>query len=79
MSKKFADISTSETDIIDKKTINAASISGDNLVREQILLELAYHKAEQRGFINGNPTPDWFEAHRVDEKSFARPLWWNGI
>jgi DUF2934 family protein len=44
----------------------AAIASGNSKVtpdeRHRMIAEAAYHRAEQRGFTNGDPLQDWLEA-----------------
>ncbi len=55
---------TVDTNIIGKNTENAAN----ELVREEMVREAAYYKAEKRGFMNSDPARDWFEAeHEIGE------------
>jgi hypothetical protein len=40
--------------------------------RHELIEELAYYKAERRGFRGGNPEQDWYEAEREVEELFRR-------
>ena len=35
-----------------------------NKIRDELIQLTAYHKAENRGFISGNPEQDWLEAEQ---------------
>jgi len=54
---------------VKKQKSNAPELSseqelGENPERESKIAELAYFKAEQRGFTSGNEMEDWLEAER---------------
>ncbi len=57
-----------DTNIIGQNTENAVN----ELVRKEMVREAAYYKAEKRGFMNGDPVQDWFEAeHEIGEQLSA--------
>lgn len=40
----------------------------DTVLREQLIAEAAYYRAEQRGFQPGNEMADWFEAESAVDR-----------
>jgi len=45
-------------------TEGAGSMVVSNKIRRELIQLTAYHKAERRGFIDGNPKQDWLEAEQ---------------
>lgn len=42
--------------------------------RERLIAEAAYHRAQQRGFVGGDPVEDWLAAEReIDQAPDGRP------
>ena len=41
--------------------------------RTRMIAELAYFKAERRGFLGGNPEQDWYDAERETDELLAEP------
>ena len=50
-----------------------ASLSSEELAarRHEMIAQLAYLKAEKRGFANGCPVQDWLEAEKEIDQQFA--------
>ena len=54
--------STTQSKVSNKQKSNVAPINKDD--RQTMISEAAYYLAEKRGFNEGNPVHDWFEAEK---------------
>jgi hypothetical protein len=53
-----------------KSMENAATFTAEQ--RTQMIRELAYFKAQERGFTAGNPEQDWFEAEAEIDRRYGK-------
>lgn len=61
---KAAPTKTTTTKVSPKKVETKAKRSVSEEERMHMIATAAYFKAEQRGFVGGNPDQDWAEAER---------------
>lgn len=60
--QKASKVSSSPKAATDKKRAVQSSLVGDGADRYQMIATAAYFRAEQRGFMGGNPVDDWLAA-----------------
>jgi hypothetical protein len=51
---------TAKRPVVTAAPMNGTSVSPEE--RHQMIAEAAYYRAEQRGFLGGDPLQDWIEA-----------------
>ncbi len=54
-----------------KASVAAAPAMPTEEQRYQMIAEAAYYIAERRGFTNGNPEDDWFEAEAQVDRALG--------
>ena len=47
---------------VSRDTVSTRSVDVTPDERHRMIAEAAYHRAEKRGFMNGDPMQDWLEA-----------------
>ena len=62
---------TTKTTITGKKCTATLSPEEQAARRHEMIAQLAYLKAEKRGFANGCPVQDWLEAEKEIDQQFA--------
>ena len=62
---------TKTTTINKKCTTTTLSPEEQAARRHEMIAQLAYLKAEKRGFANGCPVQDWLEAEKEIDQQFA--------
>ena len=69
--KKTTTRSSSKTTKTTTKTTTKCSPEELAARRHEMIAQLAYLKAERRGFANGCPVQDWLEAEKEIDQQFA--------